>query len=184
MPRKPTTTREDMIEAAFRLIREQGHEALTARNLAAALGCSTQPIMYQFPNLAELRELVYQRADRFHSSFILAGDDLLQIALNYIRFAAEEGPLFRFLFQSGHFDGMTLAELIRRPETEELLAAVSEGLKLPPDEAAAVFEPLYAAVHGYACLVASNAMPYDPAAIENALTAVAEGLVNKGEKPC
>ena len=72
MPKKPTTTRDAMIEGAFQLIREKGHESLTARNLAAFLGCSTQPIMYQFPNLDMLRDLVYQKADAFHSEYILA----------------------------------------------------------------------------------------------------------------
>ena len=48
MPKKPTTTREDMIKGAFELIRKQGHEALSVRNLARQLDCSTQPIMYQF----------------------------------------------------------------------------------------------------------------------------------------
>ena len=50
MPKKPTTTKEAMIDGAFRLIREHGYEALTVRNLASFLGCSTQPIMYQFPD--------------------------------------------------------------------------------------------------------------------------------------
>ena len=76
-----------MIEGAFGLIREKGHEFLTARNLATALGCSTQPIMYQFPNLDTLRDLTYQKADSFHSEYILAGDDLLEIGMRYIRFA-------------------------------------------------------------------------------------------------
>ena len=84
MSKKPTATKEAMIEGAFRLIREKGHEYLTARNLAAFLGCSTQPIMYQFPNLDVLRDLTYQRADAFHSDYILAGEDLLEIGLRYI----------------------------------------------------------------------------------------------------
>ena len=71
MPKKPTTTKEAIIEGAFQLIREKGHEALTVRNLAAFLGCSTQPVMYQFPNMDRRRELVYQRADAFHSEYIL-----------------------------------------------------------------------------------------------------------------
>ena len=136
MPRKAVTSREDMIEGAFRLIRREGHEALTARRLASALSCSTQPIMYQFPNLAELRELAYRRADRFHSDYILSGDGPLTIALNYIRFAAEEAPLFRFLFQSGHFDGASLADMIRRPEAADPLGAIAAGLGLKEDEAA------------------------------------------------
>ena len=103
MPKKPTTTKEAMIDGAFRLIREQGHEALTVRNLASFLGCSTQPIMYQFPDTEILKDLTYQKADAFHSEYILTAGDLLEIGIRYIRFAEEEPQLFRFLFQSGRF---------------------------------------------------------------------------------
>ena len=81
MPRKPVTTKEAMIEGAFSLIREQGHEALTVRNLAAYLKCSTQPIMYQFPDTEMLKELTYQKADAFHTEYILAAKDLLELGI-------------------------------------------------------------------------------------------------------
>ena len=176
MPKKPTTTKEDMIEGAFRLVREQGHEALTARNLAAFLGCSTQPIMYRFPNLDIRKDLTYRRADAFHREYLLAGWDLLEIGLRYIRFAQEEPQLFRFLFQSGRFAGFSLEELIRSPEVAGILAAVSSEEGLSAEDAAAFFEPLAAMVHGYASLIANNAMKYDPDAARRALIAVAEGL--------
>ena len=182
MPRRPTTTREDMIEGAFHLVRREGIEALTARNLATALGCSTQPIMYQFPNLAELKELVYRRADQFHTEYILSAGDFLEIGLRYIRFAAEEKPLFRFLFQSGHFDGESVADMIRMPESEQVLQEAAKGLELPVEEAAAVFEALFIMVHGYASLIANNAMPYDPASIAETLQTVAESFFEKGEE--
>ena len=176
MPKKPTTTKEDMIEGAFRLIREKGHEALTVRNLASFLGCSTQPIMYQFPDTDVLKDLTYRRADAFHSEYILAGTDLLDIGIRYIRFAKEEPQLFRFLFQSGRFSGLSLEDLIMAPETAEVLAAVSSEEELSAEEAAAFFEPLVAVVHGYASLIANNAMKYDPDAIRNALMMIAEGI--------
>ena len=179
MPKKPTTTREAMIEGAFRLIREQGHEALTARNLAAFLGCSTQPVMYRFPNLDILKDLVYQKADAFHSAYLLAGGDLLEIGLRYVRFAEEEPLLFRFLFQSGRFSGLSLEDLILSPETAGVLSAVSAEEELSPEDAAAFFEPLAALVHGYASLIANNAMKYDPDAVRRALITVAEGLKRK-----
>ena len=124
MPKKPTTTKEAIIEGAFRLIQERGHDYLTVRNLAAFLGCSTQPIMYQFPSLDTLKELIYRKADAFHNEYILAGGDLLEIGLRYIRFAEEEPQLFRFLFQSGRFSGFSMEELIRAPETEGILSVV------------------------------------------------------------
>ena len=167
MPKKPTTTKDTIIEGAIQLIREKGHEFLTARNLAAFLGCSTQPIMYQFPNLDTLRDLTYQKVDEFHSEYILAGGDLLEMGLRYIRFAEEEPHLFQFLFQSGHFSGFSLEDLIRSPETAGILAA-------------AFFEPLAALVHGYASMIANNAMKYDPDAIRKALITIAEGL-ERGE---
>ena len=150
-----------MIEGAFQLIREKGHAFLTARNLALFLGCSTQPIMYQFPNLDTLRELAYQKADAFHSAYILSDGDLLGIGLRYIRFAEEEPKLFRFLFQSGRFSGSGMEELFRSPETADILAAVSEEEGLTTESAAAFFEPLAAVVHGYASLIANNAIRYE-----------------------
>ncbi len=176
MPKKPTTTKEAMLEGAFRLVREKGHEALTARNLASFLGCSTQPIMYQFPNMEILKDLTYQRADAFHSEYILEAGDLVEIGLRYIRFAEEEPRLFRFLFQSGRFSGLSLGDLIRAPEAAGILSAVSAEEDLPPDDAAAYFEPLAALVHGYASLIANNAIRYDPDAIRTALTVIAEGM--------
>ena len=176
MPKKPTTTKEAMIDGAFRLVREKGHEFLTARSLAAYLGCSTQPVMYQFPNLDVLRDLTYQKADGFHSEYILAGGDLLEIGLRYIRFAKEEPQLFRFLFQSGRFSGAGMEDLIRAPEAADILAAVSKEEGLTTEDAAAFLEPLAAVVHGYASLIANNAMTYDPGKIRKALVAIAEGL--------
>ena len=176
MPKKPTTTREAMIDGAFRLIREQGHEALTVRNLASYLGCSTQPIMYQFPDTDTLRELTYQKADAFHTEYILAGGSLLEIGLRYIRFAEEEPYLFRFLFQSGRFSGRSLEDLIKAPEAAELLAAVRREEALTAEDVDAFFEPLVAVVHGYASLIADNGMKYDPDAVRNALMRIAEGM--------
>ena len=176
MPKKPTMTKETILEGALQLIREKGHEFLTARNLAAFLGCSTQPIMYQFPNLDTLRELAYQKADAFHSEYILRGEALLEMGLRYIRFAEEEPRLFRFLFQSGRFSGFSLEDLIRSPETGDILAAVNAEEGLTTEDAAAFFEPLVAVVHGYASLIANNAMKYDSDKIRKVLIKIAEGL--------
>ena len=176
MPKKPTTTKEAMIDGAFRLIREQGHEALTVRNLASFLRCSTQPIMYQFPDTNVLKDLAYQKADAFHSKYILEAGDLLEMGIRYIRFAEEEPQLFRFLFQSGRFSGLSLEDLIKAPEAADVLAEVSAEEKLTTEEAAAYFEPLVAVVHGYASLIVNNGMKYEPAAIRKALMMIAEGI--------
>ncbi len=179
MPKKPVTTKEEMVNAAFELIRREGHEALTVRTLAADLGCSTQPVMYQFAKLELLKEAAYQKADAFHTEYLLAGEDLLGIGIRYIRFAKEETNLFRFLFQSGHFSGMTIRDMILAPETAEVMKEVGCETGLPPEAAAAFFEPLYAAVHGYASLIADNAVEYDPETIRRSLIMFARGLMRR-----
>jgi hypothetical protein len=62
------------------------------------------------------------------------------------------------------------------PEADGILSAVSAKEGLTAEDAAAFFEPLVAVVHGYASLIANNAMKYDPDTIQKALLAIAEGL--------
>ena len=168
-----------MVEAAFELVRRSGFGALTARGLAAELGCSTQPIMYRFPDLAELKALVYQKADEYHTAYLFSAEDLLGIGLRYVQFAAEETNLFRLLFQSGHFDGTSLTEMLVDPEAEELIRATSFELGLSKEDALFAFEALFVAVHGYASLIANNTMDYDPDTVKKTLTAIAEGLLRE-----
>ena len=177
MSKKPTTPKGAMIEGAIELIREKGHEALTVRKLAAFLGCSTQPVMYQFPNLDDLKDLVYERADRFHTEYLTADDDFLEIGLRYIRFASEEKNLFRFLFQSGRFDGTNIRQLTRESVADSIIQAASEELRMSRQEALDAFEVLFAMVHGYASLIANNALQYDEEALRKTLDRAGEGLM-------
>ena len=177
MPRKPTTTKEEMIEAAFQLIRREGSSALTVRRLADELGCSTQPIMYQFPNLKELTDLTYERADMFHTGYILSDDDFMEIGLRYIRFADEEPQLFRFLFQSGRFDGFNLIDLIRDNVDDSIIAAAARDMEMDQAKAVECFEILFAMVHGYASLVANNAIEYNEGSMRKILDTAAGGLM-------
>ena len=74
---------------------------------------------------------------------------------------------------------ISMEDLIQAPETVGILSAVSTEEGLTPEDAASFFEPLAALVHGYASLIANNAMKYDPDAIRNALITIAEGLERK-----
>ena len=183
MPRRATTTREAMVEAGFELVRREGHDALTARSLAAELGCSTQPIMYRFPDLAELREEVYRKADEFHTRYVLEGEDLVGMGLRYVRFAADEPRLFRLLFQSGHFDGKSLRGLINAPEAAPILQATGFLGADGPEAAARDFECLYVAVHGYASLIANNAMGFDERAVEESLRRIGRAVLGERDMP-
>jgi len=176
MPPQAKVTRQMILDAAFALAREEGHGAITARRLAAKLNCSTQPILYQFDSVEQIMEETYRRADAYHTAWLLEGlekeeEPLLALGLRYIRFGAEEKRLFCFLFQSGRFSGRSLESLFRDPGTAPLMELIRQSEGAPPEEAARMFPALFAAAHGYASLLANNAMAWsEQAATEMLLT--------------
>ncbi len=182
MPPKAKITRDMIVDAAFSLVRREGHEALNVRTLAKALGCSTQPILYNFATVEELKAAVYRRADDFHTACILpregrGADVLLQLGLNYVRFGHEERHLFRFLFESNQFRGMDMKGLLQGPGAAELVAILAGGLGCATAEAEKVFLTFFAVAHGLASLLCNNAMAYDETECAGMLETVFNGVL-------
>ena len=71
MPAKAKVTKEMIIEAAFAVARETGAENINARTVSERLHCSTQPVMYHFATIEELKKTVYTKADLYHSEFLM-----------------------------------------------------------------------------------------------------------------
>ncbi len=55
MPPKVKVTKEEIIAAALEILRQKGMEAVNARAVAAALGCSTQPIFSNYSSMGALQ---------------------------------------------------------------------------------------------------------------------------------
>ncbi len=165
MPPKSRITKEMIVNAAAEVAREHGAEAINARTVAQKLNCSTQPVMYHFATMEELKRAAYSRADRFHSEcltrFSGKNDPLLEIGLNYIRFAIEEPHLFRFLFQSGYAKEHNLLEMIDSEELTPVLSAMREGTRLDSEKTRDVFLTVALFAHGYASIIANNALEFD-----------------------
>lgn len=184
MTRRASITREQIVDAALALVRDEGHERLNARALAARLGCSTQPILYHFASMDEVRQEVYRAADELHSQVLMRGiesdpNPLLALGRNYVRFAYEEPRLFRFLFQTGEFDGRSLPSLVDMPEVGPLVELVGAESGLAETAARTAFLSLFAAAHGLASLLANNAMPYDEALAEHVLLSSFQGALSQ-----
>ena len=182
MPPKAKVTRDMILDAAFDLVRSEGQGALNVRALARRLGCSTQPILYNFATMEELTAAVYERADAFHTACILPRDQegpdaLLRLGLNYVRFGHEEKHLFRFLFESNRFGGLDLPALMQGPGTGELVDILSSGLGCERAEAERVFLAFFAVVHGLASLLCNNAMAYDETRCAEMLETVFYGVL-------
>ena len=181
MPPKTRITRDMIINAAVEVIRQNGFESMNARTVARQLNCSTQPVMYHFATIDSLKRAAFARADQLHSAYMMnippAQDPVLGIGLNYIRFAVEEPQLFRFLFQSGYAEESSLLEMIESEELKPVLAAMQKGAGLDETKTKEVFLTVALFAHGYASIIANNALEYDEALIAEHLERAWNGAV-------
>jgi AcrR family transcriptional regulator len=104
MPPKAKFTKQALIDAAIALIREHGSDALSARNLAARLGCSSRPIFTLYDSMNALQHDVLTQAYTLYHQYIAKETESQKYppykasGMAYIRFAMEETELFKLLF--------------------------------------------------------------------------------------
>ena len=181
MPPRTKVTRDMVISAAVEVARRDGAGRINARRVAAQLHCSTQPVMYHFETVESLKRAACARVDRMHTDYLMTvpegRDPILGIGLNYIRFAVEEPQLFRFLFQSGYAAESSLLDMIGSEELQPVLAAMQEGLGMDEKKTRDVFLTVALFAHGYASIIANNALEFDEALIAEHLERAWDGAV-------
>ena len=181
MPPKIKITREMISDAAFQIARQSGWENINARNVARQLNCSTQPVMYHFNTIEEIKKDAYKKADQFHSAYLMniegAQEPMLEIGLNYIRFSVKEPLLFLFLFQSGYGPHTDLLTMIDSPELEPVLQVMMQAMNVSMEKTKEIFATLAIFTHGYASLLANHYMEYDEASASEHLTKACYGAV-------
>ena len=165
MPPKTRVTESMIIDAAIEVVRLSGFESINARTVSGQLRCSTQPVMYHFSTIENLKRTAYRHADQLHTKYLLntppGQDPILGIGLNYIRFAVEEPQLFRFLFQSGYAEENSLLEMVGSKELLPVLEAMQEEAGLSLEQTKGVFLTVALFAHGYASIIANNHLEFD-----------------------
>lgn len=109
MPAIKKIQKEAVIDAAVDVLREDGFSAINARSVAKKLGCSTQPIYHSFRNMEELKMALTERAIQMHTRRVREslrthkGNDsrYSSYGMGFVKFAAEEKQLFRWLYLEG-----------------------------------------------------------------------------------
>ena len=115
MPPVKKVSREAIIDAAVEVLREGGSAAINARSVAKKLGCSTQPIYLSFRSMDELKAAMTQRAIALHTRHVREWLNILDadgscyrehshyssFGIGFVKFAAEEKYLFRWLYLDG-----------------------------------------------------------------------------------
>ena len=104
MPPKNKYTKEQITNAALEILRADGMAAVTARSVAAKLGCSVAPIFSVFENMDELQNELIMQCKAIYTSYVEVGlKDKVAfkgVGLSYLKFAMEEPNLFKLLFMS------------------------------------------------------------------------------------
>ncbi len=170
-----------IVNAAFEVARKSGVQNITARIVAEKIGCSTQPVMYCFSTIDELKRAVYKKADAFHSEYLMNLDSdkppVLSIGLNYIRFAVRETNLFRLLFQSDYAAGNSIAEMIDSEELIPVISAMREAMGLNEEQTKQAFLTVAVFTHGYASLIAESSVIFDEQTAARHLETAFKGAV-------
>ena len=100
--RRKVYTKEQILHSALDLVEKNGFTKFTARSIAKHMNISTQPIYLEFKNMEELREAVFESIfdNLFKNTLkkVVTGDPVIDLALNFMRFAKKNPRLFRALY--------------------------------------------------------------------------------------
>ena len=185
MPPKVRIQKEDIINAAVEIVRQQGMEALNARNVAAALHCSTQPVFSNFATMDALRLEVVRRADALCQEFIKRETEegnypaYKAAGMAYIRFARDEKQLFRLLYMRDRSNEHFPEE---DPLTADMEMHVQKGTGLGAKESQLFHLEMWAFVHGIAAMFATEFLTLDWELVSRMLTDAYQGLIRRFER--
>lgn len=178
MAPKNKFTREEMVEAALRVVRAKGIDGLTAKTLADELGTSTQPVFTAFGSMDTLKREVYAAAVRVYDGYTNAGlkekIPFFGVGMQYIRFAREEPELYRLLFLTRTQEYSTMKSM------EHLQEYVRPTLvniyHITAEEADVYFRDLWFVVHSLSTLIVTGDCPYSDREIGQILTGVSVSI--------
>ena len=182
MPAIAKVTKEMIIDAAFEIAKEMGAENINARTVSQKLSCSTQPVLYHFKTIEDVRIAAHRKASEFHINYVtnLSGKyerPMLEVGMRHIQFAVEEKNLFRFLFHSNYYTGVSLSDWFTGGIFDSLFPILKRQAKVDERQAYSIFSQIFLVTHGIASLLANNAMVYDEAYCINTLSNAYFGIM-------
>lgn len=181
MPPKVKITREHIIQAAVALVKVNGAQAINARAVAIALGCSTQPIFSNFATMDELQEATLTAAYNHYLNFLKNEAEsgryppYKAFGMAYIRFAKEEKELFKLLFMCDR-NGEPQAQTSDFKTSVEMIMN-SNGFTR--EKAELIHLEMWSCVHGIGTMMATSFLSLDWELISQMLTDVYQGICAK-----
>ena len=191
MPPKAKFTKEQITKAALGVVSEKGAQALTAKELGAALGTSTTPIFTVFDSMQEVQDAVMLAAmERFEEYAHKAAHIkpvFKQIGMQMILFAKEEPKLYQLIFMSSISEAQTFDDIYAHLGSlaDECLDVLQKDYDLSKDNAKTLFEHVWIHTFGIGALCATGMCDFSHEQIAHMLTQdfIAMRMLMKSGKP-
>lgn len=179
MPPKFKFTKDEITNAALNVTQNNGISGLTARALAAELGCSVKPIFGLFKNMEEVQQEVLAAANLLYQNYLQEDMQKGQYppykasGMAYIRFAKEQKELFKLLFMRDR-SSEKIEE--NKGEIKPLMQLIQKNLGISEDEAYLFHLEMWLYVHGIATMIATSYLDWDDEFISKVITDAYMGL--------
>lgn len=162
MPPKAKFTREEIINVAMQIVREQGIELVTSREIGRRLNSSACPIFTVFQNMDEVNSSLISAIRSLYKEYIKEGLSQ-QLAFQgvgaaYIKFAKNEPKFFQLLFMTELKNPANISHILAIIDENysEILHSVQEPYNLTKEEADRLYQHLWVYTHGIATLCATK----------------------------
>ncbi len=178
MPPKIKVNREEIINASLQMVRTSGTQSINARNIAAAMECSTQPIFSNFKSMEELAEATIAAAYEIYLDFIKTEVESEKypkykaFGMAYIRFAREEKELFKLLFMRDRRG----EDLSPSPDFNESVEWIIESCGITREKAMLMHLEMWSCVHGMGVMLATSFLPLDEETISRMTSDIYHGI--------
>ena len=176
MPPKAKFTKEQITKAALGVVSEKGAQALTAKELGAALGTSTTPIFTVFNSMQEVQEAVMlaamERFEEYAHKAAHLGPVFKQIGMQMILFAKEEPKLYQLIFMSSISEAQTFDDIYAHlgSVADECLDVLQKDYDLSKENAKTLFEHVWIHTFGIGALCATGVCDFSHEQIAEMLT--------------
>ena len=167
-------TKNDILNAAYDVMKQNGIKHISARRIAEKFKGSTAPIYANFSTIDELKNEVIRMAEEKLNEYLYrdyTGRELFDAAMGFIKFARDEKELFRAIFLDAAEGFSDLFDKTMRALLKEEIVLKSFP-KLSFTQAKDGIERLWVHLFGYATLVFVSTNP------ENETNEVIEDKIN------
>lgn len=185
MPPKAKFTKNEIVEAAMQIVREQGLEAVTSRELGKRLGSSACPIFTVFSNMEEVKSEIIIEAKEIYKGYVMEGlkQDVAfrGVGFAYIQFSIKEPKLFHLLFMREQSEPTDIGHTLMLIDAnyEEILNSVKEPYGLQEEDAKRLYQHLWVYTHGIASMCATKVVVFTNEEIVSMMTDIFTSLLKE-----